>query len=104
MAKEYAKKFYNSKAWRKCREAYIISVHGYCERCLERNIHKHGDIVHHKVYITPSNINDVTVTLNHDNLEYVCKECHNKEHFQKYSLTREGTRFNEKGELVEDDA
>ena len=75
MAKEYAKAFYNSAAWIKCKNSYIKSVHGLCERCGEP-----GYIVHHKKYITPKNINDPSITLNHDNLEYLCQKCHNEEH------------------------
>lgn len=32
MAKDWAKAFYNSKAWQDCRRAYL-SEHPYCERC-----------------------------------------------------------------------
>lgn len=51
MAKEYAKSFYKSKEWIKCRNSYITFVHGLCERC-----GKPGKIVHHKKKITPMNI------------------------------------------------
>lgn len=51
-----------------------------CERCKARGIYKPGYIVHHKEYITPGNINNPNITLNLDNLEYVCEDCHNKEH------------------------
>ena len=97
MAKEYAKAFYNSAAWIKCKNSYIKSVHGLCERCGEP-----GYIVHHKKYITPKNINDPNITLNHDNLEYLCRKCHNEEHerFKKNKSTKEGFKFNELGELV----
>ena len=53
MAKEWAKSFYQSKAWRRCRDAFFISKQGLCERC-----ENPGKIVHHKIYITPNNIND----------------------------------------------
>lgn len=43
MAKEFAKAFYNSKAWKKCKASYIESVHGLCERC-----EKSGYIVHNR--------------------------------------------------------
>ena len=33
MAKEYAKAFYNSEAWKKTRKAYYDSKGGMCERC-----------------------------------------------------------------------
>lgn len=77
---EYAKAFYFSTAWRSCREAYAKSVGGLCERCLERGLYVPGEIVHHKVHITPENINDESVTLSWDNLELVCRECHADEH------------------------
>jgi len=100
MSKPYAKKFYQSKAWKDCRASYIASVNGLCERCLEEGRMKGGYIVHHKVYITPSNINDVSVTLNFDNLEYVCQDCHNKEHYAKYDSTREDIQFDEEGNVI----
>lgn len=97
MAKEYAKAFYNSSAWIKCKNSYIKSVYGLCERCGEP-----GHIVHHKEHLTPKNINDPNITLNHNNLEYLCLECHNEEHkrFKKKSPVRKGFRFNKKGELI----
>jgi 5-methylcytosine-specific restriction enzyme A len=95
MAKDYAKQFYNSTAWKKCRAGYIKSVHGLCERC-----GKPGWIVHHKKYITPENINDPNITLNWSNLEYVCQDCHNKEHFEKHSPVRAGLAFDESGNLI----
>ncbi len=102
MAKEWAKKFYNSKAWIKCRDSYISSVYGLCERCLDNNKIVPGSIVHHKEYITPSNINNPNITLSFENLELLCQDCHNKEHFKIHEATREGLMFNSSGELVED--
>ena len=75
------KRFYHSAAWRKCRSEYIASVGGLCERCLAKGIVKPGKIVHHKEYISPENIQDPTVLLNPKNLEYLCHDCHNEEHF-----------------------
>lgn len=97
MAKEYAKSFYNSSAWKKCKDSYIKSVYGLCERC-----GKPGYIVHHKKHLTPDNIHDADIALNHDNLEYLCLDCHNIEHKIKKdkSYTKRGFRFNERGELV----
>ena len=56
------------------------SVGGLCERCLAHGKIVTGEIVRHKVYITPENINDPNVTLSWSNLECVCRECHEKEH------------------------
>lgn len=97
MAKEFAKTFYNSKEWKKCRAAYIKSVDGLCERCNEL-----GLILHHKKELNPRNINNPNITLNWDNLEYLCQECHNKHHNSKYSPTRSGLRFDEQGRLVKE--
>lgn len=79
MAKEFAKRFYKSKQWQSCRASFIsarISIDGgLCQTCHERP----GFIVHHKVWLTPENIDDPSIALNHDNLRYDCLICHNKE-------------------------
>lgn len=83
---EAAKQFYKSQAWIKCRKAYIKSVGGLCERCLAKGLIVPGYIVHHKCYLNSDNINDPSITLDWNNLEYLCHECHNQEHFkEKYN-------------------
>ena len=74
------KQFYGSNAWRKCRNDYWQKRKGLCERCLAKGIIKHGDQVHHKKRLTLNNINDPKVSLNEDNLELLCAECHEEEH------------------------
>ena len=105
MSKPFAKKFYNSTAWKRCRESYIISVHLLCERCMGNSKHVPGYIVHHKILLTPLNIDDPMISLNHEHLEYLCVECHNDEHGVGSSgkVVREGLKFNEYGELVRDE-
>ena len=100
MAKEYAESFYQSKQWKDCRESYILSVHGLCERCKAKGILKPGKIVHHKEHITPENINDPDITLSHNNLEYVCLPCHNTIHFGSNSSVRDDVFFDENGDLI----
>ena len=79
MAREFAKRFYKSTAWKKCRKAFIdyrITVDGgLCQTCREEP----GYIVHHKEWLTEENIDNPEITLNHDNLKYDCLICHNKE-------------------------
>jgi len=100
MAKEFAIKFYKSKAWLQCRGGFIQSVYGLCNRC-----ESPGFIVHHKILLTPNNINNVEVTLNWNELEYLCIDCHNKEHMSSHKeVIREGLRFNDKGEVIKDEA
>ena len=36
--------------------------------------------MHHKQELDPQNIMDADVALNHDNLMYLCQDCHNKVH------------------------
>ena len=79
MSKSFAKAFYNSKLWEQCRTAYIVSVYGMCERC-----DKPGYIVHHKIKLMPSNINDPNITLNFDSLEYLCLTCHNEDELNEH--------------------
>lgn len=68
-------RFYRSSAWLNARQQKITACNGRCELCGAM-----GDEVHHKIPLTPDNINDLNVTLNQNNLIYLCKECHNKEH------------------------
>ena len=75
MAKEFAKEFYNSTAWKVCREAYKHKAKYLCERC-----GRPGEIVHHKKRVTPLTVDNPEVTLNFSNLELLCRDCHAKEH------------------------
>lgn len=78
MAKDWAKWFYNSDAWQRCRDAYIrerIRIDGgMCEVCQL----KLGYIVHHKITLTPENIRDPDISLSWEHLSYECKECHDQ--------------------------
>ena len=101
MAQQFAKAFYNSKAWIECRASYIASVHGLCERCNDKGKIVPGYILHHKILLTPFNINDPEISLNHIHLEYVCLDCHNVEHHGSSEVIREGLAFDSEGNVVE---
>lgn len=96
MAREFSKSFYNSKEWKRTREAYIKSKFGMCERCSKPNSKQ----VHHKVWLDETNINNPDITLSFDNLELLCDTCHQKEHHEKYSATEWGLEFDENGDLI----
>lgn len=80
MAREFAKKFYNSAAWVKTSKAYAASRLFICERCGEP---AKKYVVHHKRHLTPQNINDPAVALSWDNLQLLCLDCHNTTHYAK---------------------
>ena len=74
--------FYHSKAWQRCRAEYLSRVNNLCERCEAKGIIRPARFVHHKEYISPMNITDPSVLLSFDNLEALCFDCHNAEHFR----------------------
>lgn len=80
MAKDFAKSFYSSKQWQECRNEYIKKRGYLCENCLRKGIYKPAEIVHHKIELTPMNIDNPELTLGFDNLEAVCRECHSEYH------------------------
>ena len=80
MAREFAKKFYSSKAWQDTRNAYSKSVGHLCEQCLRFGIYRPGIIVHHKIEISPVTIENPEIALSWNNLELLCRECHAKMH------------------------
>lgn len=84
--------FYKTKQWQDCRRSYIKSVGGLCERCFARGIIKHGDTVHHIKHITPANMTDPEITLNFENLQLLCRDCHAEIHKKKkrYKITEDG--------------
>lgn len=98
MARPFAERFYHSKAWKRTRKAYFESVHGLCERCRERGEVVPGVIVHHKVHLTPQNINDPAVSLSPLNLELLCRECHAEAHAEREF--RQRVAFDEDGNVV----
>lgn len=92
VAKEYAKKFYQGKLWQECRDGYVKFIGGLCEECIKKGIFKAGEIVHHKIHITPKNIGDPAITLNRENLQLLCRECHAEKHKRKrrYRVDKNG--------------
>ena len=116
MAKPFAKKFYKSKAWQGTRDAYVAERvrldGGLCERCGSKTDNP-GEELHHKIPLTPQNINDHNITLNPDNLQWLCKDCHFIVHRElileqfararraKQKIVHNGCYFNDEGELIQ---
>lgn len=103
--------FYQTKAWKSVRKNIWLKQSCLCNRC-HRAVYVNGisdfipkekrlkGIVHHKKYLTNDNFNDINVALNEDNLEGICINCHNKEHFDK-GTTRYDVMFDKDGNLVQ---
>ena len=94
MAKDFTNGFYGRRAWRYTAEHYKKSKI-FCERC-ERlgRLGVPGEIVHHKIELTPMNIDNPDITLNWNNLELLCRDCHALIHSgrenQRYKITQTG--------------
>lgn len=94
MARDFAAKFYASRAWEQTRLAFLQSKHFLCERCQGP-----ATTVHHRVYLTPSNIADPEIALGWQNLEAICPGCHHIEHYGG-EVVRDDVCFNSNGELI----
>ena len=88
------KEFYHSAAWRRLSRAFLLSRCYICERC-----GKPAEIAHHKRHITPVNITDLEITLNPENLEALCLDCHNAEHFSAGGAVLRGLEFTPDGDI-----
>lgn len=86
--KAFAKEFYTSQAWKSTREAYKQSVGGLCEICWSKGIPKAGELVHHKIPLTPQNYHDLDISLGWNNLQCLCRDCHAKVHGDLYEARR----------------
>ena len=75
--------FYTSWIWRKCRTAFAKSKGNLCEQCLKKGIIQPGSKaqpleVHHKIPLNAMNVHNPSVDLGWDNLELLCKKCHDQ--------------------------
>ena len=91
---DFAKSFYSSPAWKKTRKYIFLRDSGLCVRC-----GAHGDIVHHIIPLTPENIDDESITLDENNLELVCRNCHAVIH-EGTLATGDGLMFDDQGNII----
>lgn len=76
MAQRFAKAFYNSKDWQQVRLAVLARDYYVCQECGKTDC----NTVHHIIPLTEANINNTDISVNMDNLETICKDCHDKVH------------------------
>lgn len=89
------KEFYHSRAWKRLSRAFLLSRNYICERC-----GKPAEIAHHKKHLTAANVLDPDISLNPANLEALCMDCHNAEHFGQGGATAAGLAFDDNGDIV----
>lgn len=71
--------FYCRKDYLDLAQACKIKSGGVCAKC--GGVFDISELrPHHKVELTLDNIDDVNVTLNPDNIEVLCRDCHNAAH------------------------
>lgn len=92
--KSISPKFYKSPQWKACREGYL-QQHPFCEECLKVGEYTAATHVHHKIWLNEQNVRDPAISLNWNNLEAVCIDCHNRIHFagerkRRYSVGADG--------------
>ena len=75
--------FYTSKRWRKSRASFLAEKGGLCELCLSKGLIEPAVHVHHRKPITPENLSDPRITLDHSNLMALCEACHKAQHQKK---------------------
>ncbi|MCU5330637.1 HNH endonuclease signature motif containing protein [Bacillus wiedmannii] len=74
-----AKRFYNSTAWKNCRQLVLGRDNYLCQECLKEGVLTTADMVHHIEHFKDKP--DKALVL--ENLISLCNACHNKEHPEK---------------------
>lgn len=98
MAREFSKAFYNSKEWKMTRESVLKRDFYLCVKC-----GMPAEEVHHKIHLNPNNINDVSITMNPDNLISLCRDCHFEEHKGEHAKGLKAKKAEEEYEYVFDE-
>ncbi|MDO0995577.1 HNH endonuclease [Staphylococcus borealis] len=94
MTRSISQSFYRSTTWKKCRNAYMQSQNYICERCGGLAV-----ICHHKEWLNEDNYINPHIAYGWDNLEALCLDCHNKEHFGSNSIDDE-LMFDDNGNII----
>lgn len=76
-------KIYNSARWRELRSIKLIN-NPLCERCEKKGLTVQADDIHHKDSFTKYYGDQrLYVAYDYNNLESLCKKCHQSEHNEK---------------------
>ena len=95
IARQFAQAFYHSPQWRAVRKQVLRRDQFTCRDCTGR-----ATEVHHRIELTPMNINDPSIALNPDNLESLCWLCHDKR-TKGCSDAGSGYAFDDDGQVIQ---
>ena len=79
MAREQMKPFYSSAEWKTARKMALRRDHYTCQICGAR-----ATEVHHKIEINENNVKDRNISLNQNNLQSLCHDCHSRITMQEH--------------------
>ena len=95
MAKDFSAWVYNSRRWKDIVRPQVLRRDHYtCAICGGR-----AEEVHHIQELTPDNITDDAIVFGMDNLQSLCRDCHQAETFS-WGDTKQGFTFDERGHVV----
>lgn len=85
--------FYCSKEWQNLRKQIILERISKTGDVIDEVtgkpiVYKYDIILHHKIPLTESNVNDYNISLNPDNIQIVSHQTHNKIHHRFGTYTR----------------
>ncbi|OIK13582.1 endonuclease [Bacillus sp. MUM 116] len=80
-----ARAFYKSAAWLNCRKIVLIRDTYLCQECLRKGKITAANTVHHIKHLEEY----PDLALDIDNLETICRPCHNNEHPEKAYTKKE---------------
>lgn len=80
MAKPWAMRLYQSKAWADLRQTLIAERGMRCEECGRIILRSSEIVADHIKELTPDNVTDPAVALNQENIKLICEDCHNRKH------------------------
>ena len=89
------RRFYDSVIWKRAKQEKIMMARGICERCGRK-----GTEVHHKIPLTDDNIDDPNISINPDNLELLCKSCHDQARCDEEGTNPNRIEFTENGDVI----
>jgi len=108
MAREFAKKLYNTKEWKGVRDSIIKRDNYICVYCGNP-----AEEVHHVTWLNSKNVSDKGISVSNDNLISLCRDCHFKLHKEATALavaksnmkrraddTPKGFAFDDEGNMV----